>query len=386
MIKNKLIIAAAGSGKTTYLVKEALKQQNRNILITTYTEANENAIRTKIIKENKYIPENITIQTWFSFLIEHGVKPFQGALYKKEIRGMLLVNEQSGRKYTNNKGFPVYYKEEEIEKHYFSTQQNIYSDKLSKFVVRCNKKSDGSVIDRLSRIFSHIYIDEAQDLAGYDLELLKLLFSSSINTILVADPRQVVYLTHNEKKFSRYSNGKIKDFILNECKSIFSPENIDETSLKHSHRNSKAICYLASKLYPNLPRNEPCSCHDCRVEKLDHIGVFYVKKEDILNYLNKFYNTVQLRLNKNSKGVFENYPSYNFGVSKGLGFERVLIFPTKDMKYWLFNNNKKLEDKTRAQLYVALTRAKYSAAIVLDSIDKNVKNEIELYIHDIESQ
>jgi len=41
MINNKLIIAAAGSGKTTYLVNEALKHDGGRILITTYTEANE---------------------------------------------------------------------------------------------------------------------------------------------------------------------------------------------------------------------------------------------------------------------------------------------------------------------------------------------------------
>lgn len=30
------------------------------------------------------------------------------------------------------------------------------------------------IINRLSRIYSHIFIDEVQDLAGYDLELIKL--------------------------------------------------------------------------------------------------------------------------------------------------------------------------------------------------------------------
>ena len=40
MSKNELIIAAAGSGKTTYLVREALKIKDENVLVTTFTDEN----------------------------------------------------------------------------------------------------------------------------------------------------------------------------------------------------------------------------------------------------------------------------------------------------------------------------------------------------------
>ena len=70
-MSNKLIVAAAGSGKTTYLVREALKIKDEKVLITTYTEANEREIRKKFLKCNGFIPDNIRIQTWFSFLIQH---------------------------------------------------------------------------------------------------------------------------------------------------------------------------------------------------------------------------------------------------------------------------------------------------------------------------
>ena len=61
MSDNKLIIAAAGSGKTTHLVDEALRQKAGRVLITTYTQANEAEIKKKIIEKNKCIPENITV-------------------------------------------------------------------------------------------------------------------------------------------------------------------------------------------------------------------------------------------------------------------------------------------------------------------------------------
>jgi len=47
--KNCFISAVAGSGKTTFLVREALSKKG-DVLITTYTEANENEISEKSLK------------------------------------------------------------------------------------------------------------------------------------------------------------------------------------------------------------------------------------------------------------------------------------------------------------------------------------------------
>src|SRR5665648_579754 len=95
MSSNKLFIAVAGSGKTTYIINDALDKKDCRVLITTYTEANEAEIKKKIIKEAGCIPNNIVVQTWFSFLIQHGVHPYQGCLYQEKIKGMILVNPRS---------------------------------------------------------------------------------------------------------------------------------------------------------------------------------------------------------------------------------------------------------------------------------------------------
>ncbi|MEI2779820.1 MAG: UvrD-helicase domain-containing protein [Candidatus Competibacter sp.] len=218
MSKNKLIVAAAGSGKTTCLIEKALEQNDGKVLITTYTQANEAEIRCKIIQANKCIPGNITVQTWFSFLMQHGVKPYQGCLFEKRINGLILVNSASGVKhYTKNKGTstPIFFNEKtEFEQHYFTRDIKIYSDKLSKFVIRCNEKTNGALIDRLSRVYPYIFIDEIQDLAGYDLELIKLLFNSDSNTLLVGDPRQGTYSTNSSLKNKKYRKSGISDFFL----------------------------------------------------------------------------------------------------------------------------------------------------------------------------
>lgn len=107
----------------------------------------------------------------------------------------MLVNEKSGIKYRRGK-FPVYYGEKDIDKHYFNKDYRIYSDKLSKFVIKCNDESDGNVIDRISALFKYIFFDEVQDMAGYDLEFIKLLLKTNSVIKMAGNPRQVTYHTH----------------------------------------------------------------------------------------------------------------------------------------------------------------------------------------------
>lgn len=351
---NKLTIAAAGSGKTTYLVEEALKQKEGKILITTYTQANEAEIRKKIIEKNKCIPQNVVVQTWFSFLLQHGVRPFQGVLFESKINGLILMNEQSGIKYYIKGKIPVYYSEDkEFEQHYFSKGLKIYSDKLSKFVFRCNEKTDGSVIDRISRIYSHIFIDEVQDLAGYDLELLKLFFDCPSSIQLVGDPRQGTYSTNSAPKNKQFKKANIVNFFTDRIDNLIK----DESSLLVNYRCNEQICDLSNKLFPNFQ-----STTSGNKEETEHSGVFLIKEGEIDEYLDKF-EPIQLRDNKKTT-VNEKYRVMNFGEAKGLSFDRVLIYPTNPFIEWLKDNKSELKETSRSKLYVAITRARHSVAIV----------------------
>ena len=220
MSNNKLIIAAAGSGKTTYLVDQALSINGDRVLITTFTEVNEREIRNRIVEKKGYMPSNITVKTWFSFLLQHGVRPYQSALndsiHENDL-GFFLTSKKSGQKLdkngkpiTNNQGIPLFWGEKDFQKFYFTHSLKIYSDKISKFVFNLDKKTDGEVLSRISRIYKHIYIDEVQDLAGFDLDIIKLLFKSNSSIFLVGDPRQVTYLTHHSAKYGKYTGGGIK--------------------------------------------------------------------------------------------------------------------------------------------------------------------------------
>lgn len=300
MGSNKLIIAAAGSGKTTHIINEALKIKNGVILVTTYTEANEEEIRKKFIERNKCIPDNVTVQTWFSFLLQHGARPYQGQLFDKDIHGLVLMNEQSAR----------YVNESDIAHHFFTNTQKIYSDKLSKFIIKCNEASKNAVMDRLARIYTHIFIDEVQDLAGYDLDFLKLLFASKINTLLVGDPRQGTYSTNNTLKNKKFQRSKIVYFFEDNFMQIEK----DEASLVTNHRCIISICDFSNRLFPHLP----CTTSGNINGYPEHAGIFLVRTKDISAYLARF-KPAQLIYNRKTP-VDENYFVRTFGDSKRIVF------------------------------------------------------------------
>ena len=362
---NKLIIAAAGSGKTTYLVRQALEIRDKNVLITTYTEANKEEIERKFISEVGCIPSNISIQTWFSFLLRHGVRPYQTVMHEgldgKRI-GFFLTEAQSGLRY-KTKTHNVYWAESDFFPYYFTTDLKIYSDKISKFIVECNARTKSELVNRISRIYPYIFIDEVQDLAGWELEILKLLFATPSHVLLVGDPRQVTYLTHPTQKYTKYQEGKIGEFIKNECK--ISQCDIDTTTLNMTHRNNKEICDFSSRLFPEYIPCEPCECEKCRDYTKPNEGVFLIREKDVDQYLNLYSSTIL-------KYKDANPPEWNFGKSKGLTFDRVLIYPTSAIIEWLKNHSSQLSASTRCKFYVAVTRARYSVGIVCyeSEIDK----------------
>lgn len=140
---SSLIIAAAGAGKTTFLVKKAL-EISENVLITTYTDANEQSIRDKFYEINGCIPSNVTIMPWFSLLIKHGIRPYQSYLINNRVSGVLLVNKADKNllrlKDTN-------------EKKYVTASGNVYSNMISKLPCVLDELSNGCVFRRIRKIF-----------------------------------------------------------------------------------------------------------------------------------------------------------------------------------------------------------------------------------------
>ncbi|WP_339106883.1 hypothetical protein [Roseovarius rhodophyticola] len=106
----------------------------------------------------------------------------------------------------------------------------------------------------------------------------------------------------------------------------------------------------------------------------DHDGVFVVSPKHVDHYVEQYRPQV-LRYNKTEK--CNGYPAMNFRVSKGLTFERVLIYPHKSIRDFLASGEAKTLKEPQL-LYVAATRARQSVAFVLE--DECAVQGVERYI------
>lgn len=347
--KNKIVIAVAGSGKTTSLVRKAIESPDeKRILFLTYTNENLNNIKKTFLKEVGYVPSNVEIVGWFTFLLRDGVRPYHNSVSNGK-RAMSVNFIQGSR--ASIRGLMTV-PETNTERYYFDSERKIYTDVISKFVFKCNEATDGLVINRLEQIYSSIFIDEVQDLAGWDLDFLKLLMNSKLRTRFVGDPRQVTYSTNHAPKNRQYRDENIVKFFLE-----LQNQGICEVQTQESClRCNQVICDLANRVFPHLPSaNSDTKMND------EEDGIIILKEDDVPSYIDK-NKPIILRYNKNSNTL--GYPALNYGASKGSTFERVLIFPTKGMEKFLKSGN--IDDVgDKAKFYVAITRARHSVAFVI---------------------
>ncbi len=340
---NRIIFASAGAGKTTEIVKEALAIIPNKVAITTYTQRNVAEIRKKIVEINGFIPSGLSVYPWFTFVFHELVRPFQGGLYDKRINGLHFATGATR----------TWVGKDNIEKYFFDSSGKIYSDRMSDFAIICNNAHNGSVIDRLSRMFSHIFVDEVQDLAGHDIDVLDLLLRSPINITMVGDVRQSTFRTSyapkNKKFCGRGFVRKIEDW---KKAGLCEIEN-----RATSKRCVQPICDVADLIFPDLPKtrstNERTTGHD---------GVFVVRSDHVQTYLKKF-NPQVLRLDKR---FGKDLAAENFGLVKGLGFERVLIVPYSGITKWIRTGDATFVSGSADEVYIGITRAHQSVAIIHD--------------------
>lgn len=347
--KNKVVIAVAGSGKTTALVKKAIASKEKRILFITYTLENLSNIKHCFLREIGYVPDNVEIISWFSFLLRDGVRPYHNLVSTGgRVSGINFVQGSSAAIASLR-----FVRESDTERFYFDRERRIYTDKISKYACVCNDVSGGLVIERLQKIYSSIYIDEIQDLAGWDLEFLKLLFHSMLGVTVVGDPRQVTYSTNHSNKNAQFKDEKMVNFFL----ALEKQKVCEITTQDVCVRCNTLICQFANSIYPEF---EAATSENTYTEGVD--GILILTSEEAVRYADEYKPQV-LRYNKNSNTL--GLGGINFGASKGLTFDRVLIFPTSGIKKFIKSGN--IEDiGDRAKFYVAVTRARHSVAIVID--------------------
>lgn len=345
MPSSRIVICAAGGGKTTEIVKDALTDPSKRVAILTYTDNNIQGIRKCIVEQNRTPAAHVEVISWFTFLLRELARPYQRKLYAQRIGGIHWVQGRSMNRA----------KATQIRPYYFASNDMILSDKLAEFVCACDKSSGGMIFARLRERFDRIYIDEIQDMAGYDLDLLEGMMRAGVNLTLVGDHRQPTFRTNYAGKNSGYAGYKIiAKFREWEKKKLCSLE-----YRRLSHRCNQEITNFADALYPE----EPTTTSENKT-RTGHDGVFFIDAEEVPAYVAKHAPQV-LRYDKRS--ACAGLDAMNFGLSKGLTFDRVLIFPTGKMVKWLQTADDIHIDGSRAKTYVAITRARYSVVFVLEN-------------------
>jgi DNA helicase II / ATP-dependent DNA helicase PcrA len=356
--KNKIIIAAAGSGKTTYLVQESIKRNTSKVLIVTFTNKNRGEILKKFMQLKGYLPSNVEIKTWYSFLLSDWVRPYQKSVYpEKRIESIFFRDTPAN----------YYIKKTNIKGYYLNEKNEIDKDRISDFAIQCFEGSDGKVIRRLEEVYDYIFIDEVQDMSGYDLDLFQIFFNSKIHMVLVGDIRQSTYSTTNSPKYKKFRGTNIIGFFLEQEKR----KRCHIEYLYINYRCNQAICDFSDNFFASLPPTKSMNS-----EITGHDGLFIINSKDI-NAYREIFNPQVLRYDSRTKID----QSINFGESKGLTFDRVLIKPTQKMEHYLKTGEMLLDDVTLAKFYVAVTRAKYSVGFISDIESINVSG-VEKYIFD----
>ena len=349
--------AAAGSGKTTHLVRLASECKAGNVLFTTFTDNNAEEIRRAFLREKGHVPGNIDILPWYTFLLRECIRPFQGAVF--ELSGEMI----SGIKLVGRASAP---RTRKAVLHHYAFRKDdgtfcVYSDKLSELALLIDDESGGAVFDRLGRLYSMVCIDEAQDMAGYDLDLIAKLLEAVDDVRLAGDQRQATYHTANVQRNKKYRSLGFGRYIVDNglgCE-------VDTETLRVCHRCPQEVVDLADELYPNLPQTDSAARH---AGESSDAGVFLVRESDAARYAESL-KAVALIHSRRAK-VPDGISTLNMGAVKGRTFDKVLVFPTKDMLEWLLDHSVSLAETSRAKLYVAITRARHNVAFVVpDNFD-----------------
>jgi len=341
---SRIVISAAGGGKTTRVVDNALAHTEGRVALVTYTRNNVREIQLKAYERGPTIPSHVEVISWYSFLLRELARPYRSAMHSKRIEGIQWTEKQS----------VPYIPATNINGHYFSGGTRIYSDKIAKFICECDRVTGGSIMKRLKQRFSHIIVDEVQDMAGYDLELLELILRSGTPVTFVGDHRQATFATNNAAKNKPFAGPAIiKKFEAWKKSGLVS---IDYE--QHTHRCNQAIADLGDSFFPNEPKTLSTN-----TTQTGHDGVFLVGKAHVDEYVRRFQPQL-LRYSIVTK--CDPHEAMNFGESKGMTFDRTLIYPHGPASKWLASGDIAHVEKSAPKMYVAATRARFSVAFVFD--------------------
>lgn len=333
---NRVILAVAGSGKTSHIIDE-LKSSGRS-LVVTYTENNYRNLQSRIANECKGSSDRIRLYTYFTFLYRFCVRPFLGD--ELSMRG---INWEIPPEYTN-------YLPRAEDQFYLDKNRRLYHNRMSKLLLERNLVNN--VKQRLSKYFDSFFVDEFQDFAGHDFNFLVEFASANVKILLVGDFYQHIYDT------SRDGNTNVnlhKNMVEYRRKLEDKEFVIDDATLDKSYRCSPTVCEFVSKKMGI----------DIQSHRKDKTKIEYVDNDELADRLFNDDNMVKLFYELHHK-----YPCFseNWGKSKGIdSYESIcVVLNKKTNDYFKKETLRKLAPGTKNKLYVACTRSAKDIYFVSD--------------------
>lgn len=324
----RIIFAVAGSGKTSYIL-DHLEKDNR-VLLLTYTENNYRNLKTRVIKKFGYLPENIKIYKYFTFLYSFCYKP----LLHSSIRAKGFYWDRPPQSTVKLSRTNIEY--------YVTEGRRLYHNRLAKLL--CSEESLNSVKKRLEKYFDLICVDEIQDFAGHDFDFFLHLTGANIDALLVGDFYQHTFDTSRDGRINEDLHNDYHKYIERFKKAGLVP---DMRSLVKSYRCSPNICSFVSN---NL--GIQIFSH-----RQDETSVVIVEDEQTAEELFSCPDTIKLFYKEHYR--YNGY-SDNWAKCKGLDqFGDVCVVLNKSCADLLTQGKlESLNTQTKNKLYVACTRAK----------------------------
>ena len=331
----RIIFAAAGSGKTTYIVNN-LSVDKRSFIVT-YTNGNFDNLRKKILsKFDDTWPDNVTLMTYFSFLYSFCYKPFLSDKYKT--KGV-----------TFEPNINIYTKQTSLS-YYMSKSRYLYSNRLALLLDKSNVIDD--IKARIINYFDEFIIDEVQDIAGRDFAFLESIMTTKMNMLFVGDFHQHTFDTSRDGNVNKtlFDNKAIY-----EARFANNGFSIDNTTLINSYRCSKNICdYIKTHLGISISSNR---------DETDNTTIEYITDTEKIDFILRDKSIIKLHY---QNGARSGIGHKNWGESKGEDHHKdvcVLLNKTTASKYKL-DKLAEIAPATKNKLYVAITRAKGNVYLI----------------------
>lgn len=343
MDNKRLILSVAGSGKTTHIINSL--SQDKRALIITYTDNNHKNLGLKVAEKFGFIPDGISIMTYFDFLYSFCYRPF---LQKKV--------GANGYNFNRPPMFTTKLKRNDMQ-YYKDQSGGLYHGRVAKLL-----EVEGvipKVIERLEKYFDEFYVDEVQDFGGHDFNLLLAISRINLSVIFVGDFFQHTFDTSRDGNVNSSLHEDYDCFVKRFVDSGFIP---DSKKLSKSHRCSISICrFVNDKLGILINSHTSLETEVALIEN-------QVEIDKVMNDP----EIIKLFLQNSSK--FNCY-SANWGASKGQDCHTdvCVVLNAKTYKEYKQNQLNKMNTKTRNKFYVACTRARNRLIFIPEKAVKKYK-------------